>query len=200
MVNGDHACIACIQACILVCTYYVCSTHNILDFMYVYICHTFSTYSVGYPTQTLTSCAYLAHSIILSRDSLPSVIEGCVAALFLQEIDEIIYAAFLPAQEVTTVLEFETPVYSKIYTRAALPHKSQRYRTYSMILKPLQKIFTSGISLALVVFTYMAGVTYFIVNMTINSVCPAYEAEFGKLQQLIPDMHAPSYGNVTAPS
>jgi hypothetical protein len=92
----------------------------------------------------------------------------------LQEIDEIIYAAFLPIKETATVLEFETPVYSKIYTHASPPDTSQRYRAHAWLLRIMQKFFASGNTTALVVLTYIAFITWIIVQLPIDGTCWAY--------------------------
>jgi hypothetical protein len=74
------------------------------------------------------------------------VIEGTVAAVFLQEIDEVFYAAFLPKDEIMTVLEFETPPYSKTYGGDWHPLYSQRYKRVSCFVKSQFMTLTSATS------------------------------------------------------
>ncbi len=99
------------------------------------------------------------------------MIEGTVAALFLQEIDEIMYTAFLPAEEIATVIEFETPIYSKIYTLASAAESSQRYRTNSRYLRILQRLFSMDVALAFLVFMYTGGLTYALVWIPVFDHC-----------------------------
>jgi hypothetical protein len=92
---------------------------------------------------TTHGCIQHIHRYILLQQGDSEVVQATVAAVFIQDIDEIVYRVFVPASFKTSMPEFETPPYNNQYFPPHWkPTTSLRYRSiWIRIMHAMAKVF-----------------------------------------------------------